>query len=339
MEEFLYDRIVKGYEKRLKLYKEKELIEPLKMLKNEAKVILIDEMTLDSLANEPYSDESFYGEVKLPFPHTFFEFGRPLKYTELLRREAFDLGAILFSESTEEENETNKEEISEPICQLRYLPKNLFDIFLFNENGSRGKAQIHFSETSPFIAFQEFDSEGKQHLYMYNAKERTIIPIDDLVSGKDFKVGYLKKMGDEELNPLKLANLSVNIINYINAQNITIKKAHREKKAILMPSSKKKRPKRFLIPTKPYYWIEIEKHVYEEKEGEPGHSWELEYRVWVRGHFRHYKDGKRIWIEPYVKGPLDAPWKYNRYKVLYDKFNHLLKNPKYINDNSQKNPF
>ena len=32
------------------------------------------------------------------------------------------------------------------------------------------------------------------------------------------------------------------------------------------------------------------------------------------------------WIEPYVRGPEDAPWKENRYKVLDDM---LRKGPRY----------
>jgi hypothetical protein len=51
----------------------------------------------------------------------------------------------------------------------------------------------------------------------------------------------------------------------------------------------------------------------------------------VRGHSRTYReeDGSErytIWIEPFVKGPQDAPWKNNRYEMLYKRFRHLLEN-------------
>lgn len=32
------------------------------------------------------------------------------------------------------------------------------------------------------------------------------------------------------------------------------------------------------------------------------------HRWLVRGHWRNYQDGKRIWVRPYVKGPAGAPW-------------------------------
>ncbi len=356
MEELLYDRIIKELEKRVKFDKETELKGTLKTLKNETKVILIDEMTLDSLVNEPYSDKSFCGEIKLPFPDIFFEFGKPLKYYYMVNPVTFDLGAVLLfkpyeggsgkafypeEEFPKELIGSDEEEITESTSPIPHEcnPENLFDIVLLEEKGYRGRAEIHFSETNPYITFDEFDSDGNHYVYAYDAKLRSIIPIHDLEPGKSIKVGYVKEMGDEELNTLKLANLSVNLINYINAQNVKIKKAYRKESFVSLPGGRKKKPKRFLVQSKPYYWIEIDKKVYEEKEGEPGHSWELEYRVWVRGHFRHYQDGKRIWIEPFVKGPPDAPWKHNRYKVLYNRFKHLLKNPKYIDDNSQENPF
>lgn len=46
------------------------------------------------------------------------------------------------------------------------------------------------------------------------------------------------------------------------------------------------------------------------EEREPGRS-DREYHVrWmVRGHWRHFQDGRRTWIAPYVKGPPGAPWR------------------------------
>ena len=86
-------------------------------------------------------------------------------------------------------------------------------------------------------------------------------------------------------------------------------------------------------PSKPYYLIEIKKHVYLDDEEKDGKAWELAYRVWVRGHNRHYQNGTVQWIDPHVRGPPDAPWKNNRYEVLYKRLGHLLHNPKYKRNN------
>lgn len=348
MKEFLYDRLIKKYEngklsvvlmaaegvqdlqdhiKRIKSMEKNQTGEIctkslFETLKNEAKVILIDEMTLDSLANVPYSDESFYGEIKLPFHHSFFEFEKPLKYTTLEKTKTYDLGAFLFSGSDLRDLRRTKKEKG---------PEKKFNLFLFDETGGFGNASIYLKEK--YMIFGEIGDEPQGRDYIYKPINRQIIHFnvatDEITPDTDIKVETLDKIPDDELNMFKLANLSVNMLNYINAQNVTLRKAFREK-TIRMPGGGKKRPKKHLIQAKPYYWVEIKKHVYEENDRQ-GPSWELDYRVWVRGHFRHYKDGKRIWIEPYVKGPPDAPWKENRYQVLYNRFKHLLKNPKYLN--------
>jgi hypothetical protein len=33
------------------------------------------------------------------------------------------------------------------------------------------------------------------------------------------------------------------------------------------------------------------------------------HRWLVRGHWRHFADGRRTWVRPYVKGPVGAPWR------------------------------
>lgn len=36
---------------------------------------------------------------------------------------------------------------------------------------------------------------------------------------------------------------------------------------------------------------------------------EYHCRWLVRGHWRHYADGERTWVRPYIKGPAGAPWR------------------------------
>jgi len=350
MREFLYDRLIKKYEKgvtgfghvKIERGTSKDIFaqiadptqstmrdeifdgpSPLfETLKREAKVILIDQMTLDSLVNVPFSNQSFNGEVRLPFPHTFFEFEKPIKYTTLEGDKNYDLGAFLFSDSG------ILAKTGEP-SQKKSASK-IFEIYLVDEMGYFGSANLVFSKNGGYMRFEEVCSDSKTHAYLYDSEKRALLHADKASSPPSVGISILNEIPEDEINMLKFANLSVNMLNLINAQNVTIREAYREK-TVHIPSRRHK-PRTFLIPTKPYYLVEIKKHYVEEEDKKEGSSWELGYRVWVRGHFRHYQDGRRIWIEPYVKGPPDSPWKHNRYQVLYDRFKHLLKNPKYLKE-------
>jgi hypothetical protein len=124
----------------------------------------------------------------------------------------------------------------------------------------------------------------------------------------------------------KLIDLSVNLISYINAQNVEFVKQTRVEDQSEFDRVNRKRTakgKKPIRSPKSYYWINIKKtHVnYDDKGGE---GEELKWRVWVRGHMWHYRDGPWMWVEPHVKGPKDAPWKHNRYAALYQNFRHLL---------------
>jgi len=54
--------------------------------------------------------------------------------------------------------------------------------------------------------------------------------------------------------------------------------------------------------------------VYRVKLGQAGDQegyggWHYKVRFLVCGHWRHYDNGTRTWIKPYIKGPVGAPWK------------------------------
>lgn len=38
-------------------------------------------------------------------------------------------------------------------------------------------------------------------------------------------------------------------------------------------------------------------------------GWHYRVRFLVCGHWRHYQDGRKAWVQPYIKGPMGAPWK------------------------------
>ena len=143
------------------------------------------------------------------------------------------------------------------------------------------------------------------------------------------RIDYFSLQDEDSLNLLKTGNFLLNALDYMNAQNVVVRRKDRNPPKMDKINRKRlKKGKKPLPDLKPYYFVEVKKHYVEEDEADKG-TWNLNYRVWVRGHNRHYKDGKCIWINPYVKGPPEAPWKENRYLALYKRFRHLLKNPRY----------
>ena len=128
----------------------------------------------------------------------------------------------------------------------------------------------------------------------------------------------------------KITNFCLNLVDYINAHNITLRVVERETRdAREIERINRKREhngKRPLLALKPFYWVDIIEKTIVKKDSKSeellkqgGSENALTYREWVRGHFQRYhtNDGiKKNWINPYVRGPVSAPWKENRYMVL-----------------------
>ncbi len=120
----------------------------------------------------------------------------------------------------------------------------------------------------------------------------------------------------------QIPNLCTNIINYINAHNVTIVTKEREVIELERDERNKKKKK---VHQRPFHLIVVKDKVIEEPESpkETG-QWTLQERLYVRGHDRRYRDDTgnirmTLWISPYVKGPPNAPWREQRYAVLADK--------------------
>jgi len=113
-------------------------------------------------------------------------------------------------------------------------------------------------------------------------------------------------------------NLCVNLVNYINAHNVTVIKRERDVDIDAERVWDGEREKN------PFYLVTIRDGVVEEPELPTGRTWDLKWRVYVRGHDRKYRDDQRrvvrtTWIGPHIKGPDGAPWRYQRYQVLATK--------------------
>ena len=124
-------------------------------------------------------------------------------------------------------------------------------------------------------------------------------------------------LGDITSQVGKFNRLAINLINFVNAQNVTLIPHKRKVQTRL------NRPGARPITHEanaPYHIIGIDTrtiHIDEERDS----SCSLAWRVYVRGHNRHYRDDQDqirmvTWIAPHVKGPEDAPWRHHRYALL-----------------------
>jgi len=187
--------------------------------------------------------------------------------------------------------------------------------------------------------------EGKNYMRLTTKAKKTYL-VGDFSEGKGpslEKLASAPRIEDSaiDINAVKdlrrIINFSINLINYINARNATKVIAERSNRQELNRINRKRarKGKSTLNPLKPYYLVKIEPGYVDEgtqdkglvvgKETSQGKSWELEYRVWVMGHERHFQNRDYVWIEPYIKGPKNAPWRNNRYALVYRQFRHLLK--------------
>ncbi|MDP2628964.1 MAG: hypothetical protein Q8P15_03650 [Nanoarchaeota archaeon] len=301
-----------------------------KILKNKTKLFLIDEMVADSLYNVPHSNPEYESSIRLPFPFIFFEFEKPLRVTLSNNKEDnlqgmsfYKIQSFIFEEENWEKNflpgaskiEGFSINLYFPGNEISFSPSILFSVdelpkFMYFDDEERGHV---------YDAHKDFLEDGE--ILYENKKENPIVTSNERhKTARDF---------------YKLLDLSINLINYINAQNVEIV---RKKPRELDPKNAKRlrKGKKPLVwtPTRPYYMIEVKKEMYEqiEKEDEGNRSWELNHRVWVRGHFYHFKHpiwGEKVgtckWVPPHIRGPYNAPWKHNRYKIRYRNFRHLLK--------------
>jgi hypothetical protein len=123
----------------------------------------------------------------------------------------------------------------------------------------------------------------------------------------------------------KLRDLCVNVISYVNAHNVTVRRTERTDPDELARVNRRRRAKskKELDPLKPYHWIEVREHVVTPSQREaPEGGRVMDYRERVRGHLKKVCTGPRgqnrteYWVDSYVRGPEGAPWKENRHKVL-----------------------
>ena len=180
-----------------------------------------------------------------------------------------------------------------------------------------GRSTLSLQEMS------RYNKNGKIRGFKYKEPNgpHTVLDYLDMDTARKNWRDYLTKSEQKEIEDSykELNNLTINIINYINAQNVTIESRTRK---IKTGNGGRGKQEREIIhePEKPYHVVKVDsKKIYldEEKEKEG----ELQWRVYVRGHARRYRDEKDkikyiIWINPHVRGPENASWRHHRYAIL-----------------------
>ena len=318
---------------------------------NESKIFKIDGAVLDSLHNVKHGNIDYEHSIKLPFPEIFFEFENPVTFRFEDGKQTEFNGALLDRTLKQKERQNNfviKNYGSEFTSDTSAIWPTSYNVRFFNRYTSfvehndaakEGVADISFDINS--LPNFEFSANGRQYNINHTSNKIEYTDVSHFVETGNKKVEDITgKIDIEAFSDIKKKiDLSINLINYINAQNVAIMKFERDSRSnqdIARINRKRERDGKSLVSRlKPYYMVEVKKSYVNknneesstDEKNEDEECWKLNYRVWVRGHFRHYQNGLCIWIEPFIKGPADAPWKHDRYEVLYKNFKHLLNNP------------
>jgi hypothetical protein len=302
-------------------------------------VFLIGPATLESLANQKPTNYAYVRESKLPFDNMFFEFLEPLKTKIPFQDNSHSLNAVHLKKNYDSKKPDGY------IAYLFYTDEKQMDLEMLTsfDYGSEGNFFCMQGSQSNYLhnmknLRKEMEgvlqmncihlgrTENPTYCLLINANERSVKKVDIMhnpITEKPEEVGSSLPMEEVEKEGFytQVPNLCVNLVNYINAHNVTIVK--RERKVAYLdkrPNGKtKKRTER-----RPYNLIVLKDMIVERPEGQGEKTWELQERIFVRGYNRRYRitddDARpRLWIPPHIKGPKNAPFREQRYQVLYEK--------------------
>src|SRR3989344_982635 len=302
-----------------------------------SKAILIGPATLDSLVDEEPHSWDYIDHEQLPFEHLFFDFVEPLQGGVPVSNVDGSLIGLSLHAITNERKEDVEFRRS---MVLGDLDKNVsfastpYNYTTFIRSPlSRELINI----TGYFQAFS-VNGETKRRLFLGGeyqllgqpqcdfivdpVREETLWTLhrEPLVQGQQVKYEYAdtKKIPHHETLE-RLPRLCVNLVNYINAHNVTVVARNRKPRIVKYDGKFIEEPS----SRRPFHLITIkDEEVGETREA--GKSWELNWRVFVRGHPVRYRDEQgniylTIWRRPHLRGPENAPWREQRYEVLAKK--------------------
>lgn len=292
-------------------YKQNHAVEFQAKIDN-AKVIKIDPATLESLMNFEPEDYSYINNSQLPFPHMFFDSQQGVNIAEETDQE-IRIHGLYFGEV-------------DPTKVFGGL-KRAYETYTFQKRADGLLVNhITFDPTSKDVFYVEMcDCPG--FVTTINVRKGTSrTPAAPLFTERIKSRRFREAMLAQEQNMpslnlvlennvigsfIRTANLCVNLVNYINAENITIIKREGT------PKQKRKKRK---TTQREYYVVDItSKELI--RYTNPQTHWTLTERIYVRGHNRRYRDSdgriyRVTWIPPHIKGQPDAPFRNQRYRYL-----------------------
>ena len=272
------------------------------------KPFIVGPATIDSLVNKQPETYEYIDNSRLPFDSMFFEFFEPIEMMLPFMIEKKQICGVGLRQNLD-------------VIAIKDYAQAIYGLNIYFKGDGLEKLEI----VMPLNVADFISGVYKEGSFWVNLKSGT----------GNYTKGGIKSIFDDsyEKENLKfddiknnesfytLANLCTNLINYINAHNVTFIKKERNVDVLMQNErGKNKKVTRML----PYYLINVKDDAREIVDLSNHDSHTLQWRVYVRGHDRRYRhEDKKIykttWIAPYVKGPQDAPWKENRYQVLADK--------------------
>ncbi len=261
----------------------------------QSKLFLLNGAVVDDLYHMPPDYTDYETATRLPFPVIFFELTDPLE-VERISGEKTRLTATMVGKSSD----------TDPFYRWattqREMPEGTFSFLFF------------------YDTMKEFDLPD--NIVCGSDELNLVFKPEEFTHGTLLETNTSTR-SDASMNAevySKMAGLCLNTISYINAHNVTIRRQDRQNKNLDEINARRIRHGKKPLPNlKSYYWIDVKRGETSERNMEEESK--MEYREWVRGHFKRYhtRNGMvRHWIQPYVRGPEDKPWKENRYRVLAD---------------------
>lgn len=305
---------------------EKELLE--------SKPFRIGPATLESLLNQKPSSYESVVAGKIPFDNLFFEFAEPLELGMPFVPSKYQTRAIHLQKKVDKGDNVYSLVLYYQIkglvasVQVDFKPGKT-DFFL-GRITTRAASKVIADEST--YRGQEYPPDFV-NFFMTESNGQYLRKCTDLGVFKKFReglVGVEKTFAERvAINSIphneifvQIPNLCINLINYINAHNVTV--VRKERVVIELERDERNKKKR-REHQRSFYLVTVRDEVVEEPESpkETG-QWTLQERLYVRGHDRRYRDDAgnirmTIWVNPYIKGPPNAPWREQRYAVLADK--------------------
>ena len=259
--------------------------------------------------------------MHLPFPNVFFELMDSLE-VRIDKIHARDIRGMLFGRS----RDLFHDGLTQALCPEDRYEAHLFSQHTCTKEGEFIPDVVYFDLSRlPTFNFRfgpfEYKYEpgmGVQDAYQGVVDSVTVVQGDRLLTDATTQTQRESIM----TNFGRLLDLCINIVDYINAHNVIINRTDREKRNMAtINRRRRKHGKAPIFPLKPYHWIDVRQQIVHPHRSDEESS--MAYREWVRGHFQRYHttEGRvKNWIMPYIRGPDDAPWKENRYRVLDNMF-------------------